>query len=75
MKPTPAPLWRTLDEYREPPDWRAHLDHELAWRTDDHVDGMDRRDFARLMAAALAMAGLSGCTRQSLYLFRGLALT
>ncbi len=55
-------LWRSLTELEA--GGRSECGHELPWRTSDAVEGMDRRDFARLMGAALAMAGLAGCTRQ-----------
>lgn len=51
--------WRSLDDPHSPA-----AEREFPWRDSDDVEGMDRREFSRVMAAALAMAGLSGCTRQ-----------
>ena len=59
----PSPhLWRSLEELAHPPE--LDYEHELAWRSSEEVEGVDRREFWKLMGAAMAMAGLNGCMRQ-----------
>ena len=64
MKPENEPLWRSLEELAAPPAPSAETDQELAWRTSDEVEGMDRREFWKVMGAAMAMASATGCVRQ-----------
>ncbi|HVX67475.1 MAG TPA: 4Fe-4S dicluster domain-containing protein [Bryobacteraceae bacterium] len=64
MKTEKQPLWRSLDEFAHPPAAGAAAGHELAWRDSDEVAGMDRREFWKVMGAAMAMAGATGCVRQ-----------
>jgi Fe-S-cluster-containing dehydrogenase component len=59
-------FWGTLEDLARPQDLSAEPAHELPWRTSDDVDGMDRREFWKVMGASVAMAGLSGCVRQPL---------
>ncbi len=52
--------WRSLAERADDPDYLATLSHEF---TEPHAaDGVDRRRFLQLMAAASALAGLDGCS-------------
>ena len=60
LEPGPQ-LWRSLEELAHLPEPNGH---ELAWRTSEEVEGMDRREFWKVMGAAMAMAGLNGCVRQ-----------
>jgi MoCo/4Fe-4S cofactor protein with predicted Tat translocation signal len=60
----PPELWRSLEERAQAPDLLEDLKHEFPWRTSDQVEGFDRREFWKVMGAAVAMAGLSGCVRQ-----------
>lgn len=51
-------FWRSLDELAETPEFRQMLENEFpeGWQ-----DAPDRRKFLALMAAPLAMAGLTSC--------------
>jgi MoCo/4Fe-4S cofactor protein with predicted Tat translocation signal len=56
--------WRTLEELAEDPDFEELLHREFPRQApSEWDDGVDRRDFLKLMAASLAFAGLSGCGR------------
>jgi MoCo/4Fe-4S cofactor protein with predicted Tat translocation signal len=60
--------WRSLDELAATPEFQDLLHREfprqaIGWSEDeDPVEG--RRNFLKLMGASLALAGLTGCTRQ-----------
>ena len=56
--------WRTLEELAENPEFEELLHREFPRLAPSEWDeGVDRRDFLKLMAASLAFAGLSGCGR------------
>src|SRR5580704_7710074 len=56
--------WRSLEELAEDPNFEELLHNEFPRQAPSEWDeGVDRRDFLRLMAASLAFAGLSGCGR------------
>jgi MoCo/4Fe-4S cofactor protein with predicted Tat translocation signal len=56
--------WRTLEELAEDPDFEELLHREFPRQAPSEWDeSVDRRDFLKLMAASLALAGLSGCGR------------
>src|SRR5437867_1968565 len=56
--------WRTLEELADDPDFQELLHREFPRQApSEWDDSVDRRDFLRLMAASLALAGLSGCGR------------
>jgi molybdopterin-containing oxidoreductase family iron-sulfur binding subunit len=56
--------WRSLEELAEDPRFEELLHNEFPRQAPSEWDeGVDRRDFLRLMAASLAFAGLSGCGR------------
>ena len=52
--------WRSLDQLADTPRFRQFLQAEFPAVTDLSV-GPERRQFLKLMAASLALAGLSGC--------------
>ncbi|MEI9975431.1 MAG: TAT-variant-translocated molybdopterin oxidoreductase [Ignavibacteriota bacterium] len=60
--------WRSLDDLSSKPEFRDMLDREfprqaLGWSEDENpAEG--RRNFMKLMGASMALAGLTGCTRQ-----------
>jgi molybdopterin-containing oxidoreductase family iron-sulfur binding subunit len=60
----PPVFWRSLEERAQSPELLEDLKHEFPWRTSEEVEGFDRREFWKVMGAAMAMAGLSGCVRQ-----------
>jgi molybdopterin-containing oxidoreductase family iron-sulfur binding subunit len=54
--------WRTLEELSEDPEFLEFLQREFPREApSEWDDSVDRRDFMKLMAASLALAGLSGC--------------
>ena len=61
---TGKPYWRTLEELAGDPEFEELLHREFPRQApSEWDDSVDRRDFLRLMAASLALAGLSGCGR------------
>ncbi|HKV64598.1 MAG TPA: TAT-variant-translocated molybdopterin oxidoreductase [Candidatus Acidoferrum sp.] len=56
--------WRTLEELSGDPEFTELLRREFPRQApSEWDDGVDRRDFLKLMAASLAFAGLGGCGR------------
>jgi molybdopterin-containing oxidoreductase family iron-sulfur binding subunit len=56
--------WRSLEELAKDPRFEELLHNEFPRQAPSEWDeGVDRRDFLKLMAASLAFAGLSGCGR------------
>ena len=53
-------FWRSLDELSGTPDFRAFLEAEFPALAPAAAD-MDRRSMLKVMAASLALAGLTGC--------------
>jgi MoCo/4Fe-4S cofactor protein with predicted Tat translocation signal len=53
--------WRSLEELLETEDFREHLHREFRVPVES---GFDRRELLTLMGASIALAGLTGCTRQ-----------
>jgi MoCo/4Fe-4S cofactor protein with predicted Tat translocation signal len=53
--------WRSLEELLETEDFQEHLHREFRVPVDS---GVNRRELMRLMGASIALAGLTGCTRQ-----------
>jgi MoCo/4Fe-4S cofactor protein with predicted Tat translocation signal len=55
--------WRTLKELAETPEFAAIVERE-APRFREMLGALDRRRFLQLMAASMALGGLSGCGPQ-----------
>ncbi len=55
--------WRSLEELAESPDFTDFLHHEFPRLASVWGDGVDRRQFLKLMGASMALAGLSACGR------------
>src|SRR4051812_6181447 len=55
--------WRSLHELSQTPEFRRLLDDEFP-RHAAALDEVSRRDFMKVAAAGLALAGLSACTKQ-----------
>ncbi|HEY2460537.1 MAG TPA: TAT-variant-translocated molybdopterin oxidoreductase [Candidatus Acidoferrum sp.] len=53
--------WRTIEELADDPHFENFLHREFPRQASQWDDSVDRRDFLKLMAASLALAGLSGC--------------
>ncbi len=58
-------FWRSIDELSKTPEVLVQLQREFPDANAQDVSGLNRRQFARLMAASLALAGAgsSGCRR------------
>jgi MoCo/4Fe-4S cofactor protein with predicted Tat translocation signal len=56
-------FWQSLDELAETPEYAYRAENEFAENAVGEVDGVDRREVLKLMAASAAMAGLSACTK------------
>jgi MoCo/4Fe-4S cofactor protein with predicted Tat translocation signal len=56
--------WRSLGELAETPGFQQHLEREFPEGAST-IDGVDRRQFMKIMAASFALggAGLAGCRR------------
>ena len=56
--------WRSLEELADTEEFREMLHREFPRQASVWNDGVSRRNFLQLMGASLALAGLSGCTKQ-----------
>src|SRR5215469_13379791 len=56
--------WRSLEELAGDAHFAEMLHREFPRQASEWDDAVDRRDFLKLMAASLALAGLSGCGRK-----------
>ncbi|MCB9386007.1 MAG: TAT-variant-translocated molybdopterin oxidoreductase [Bryobacterales bacterium] len=57
-------FWRSLEEVADTPEFQDTLKHEFPAGVDVFTDPVGRRKFLSLMGASLALAGVTGCTRQ-----------
>src|SRR5277367_3282341 len=65
LESSQGPLyWKSLEELAETKEFQAFLDDELADRTPNWLEPDHRRNFLKLAAASLAMAGITACTKQ-----------
>ena len=60
MKNSPRTYWRSLEELAETEEFASVVEREVP-RFRDVVNAFDRRRFLQLMAASMALGGLSGC--------------
>jgi MoCo/4Fe-4S cofactor protein with predicted Tat translocation signal len=58
--------WRTLEELSDQKAFGELLEREFPRQASEWVDPVSRRGFLKLAGASLALAGLTGCTRQPL---------
>jgi molybdopterin-containing oxidoreductase family iron-sulfur binding subunit len=56
--------WKSLEELAETKEFQAFVEDEFADRTPNWLDPANRRNFLKLMAASLAFAGVTSCTKQ-----------
>ncbi len=59
-------FWRSLDELAATPAFQDLLHREFPRHASEWTDGVSRRRFLQLASASLALAGLTGCTKQPL---------
>jgi MoCo/4Fe-4S cofactor protein with predicted Tat translocation signal len=57
-------LWRNLDELAETPQFTQMMHNEFPDCATEWTDDTSRRSFLKLMAASLALAGVTGCTEK-----------
>ncbi len=56
--------WRSVDELADTPAFREMAAREFPSQAAEWIDPVSRRGFLKVMGASLALAGLSGCTKQ-----------
>jgi MoCo/4Fe-4S cofactor protein with predicted Tat translocation signal len=56
--------WRSLEELADKPGFGEMLSREFPQQASEWIDPVSRRGFLKLAGASLALAGLSGCTKQ-----------
>jgi MoCo/4Fe-4S cofactor protein with predicted Tat translocation signal len=56
--------WRSVDELADTPEFREMVAREFPKQAAEWIDPVSRRGFLKVMSASLALAGLSGCTKQ-----------
>ncbi|MEO6828686.1 MAG: TAT-variant-translocated molybdopterin oxidoreductase, partial [Acidobacteriaceae bacterium] len=56
--------WQAIDELADTPDFQDALRREFPQHASEWVDSVSRRGFMKLMGASIALAGLTGCTKQ-----------
>jgi molybdopterin-containing oxidoreductase family iron-sulfur binding subunit len=56
--------WRSLEELAATPQFLEFLHREFPEQASEFDDPAGRRHFLKMMGASLALAGLTGCTRQ-----------
>ncbi len=59
-----ARFWKSLEEFSGSPDFLPYLHREFPEYASEWESGLDRRRFLQLIGASLALAGLTGCSRQ-----------
>jgi molybdopterin-containing oxidoreductase family iron-sulfur binding subunit len=61
-----APVyWRTLEELADTPEFHELVEREFPAQAAAWTDPVTRRQFLTLMGASLALAGVSGCARET----------
>src|SRR5271168_4478924 len=56
--------WRSLEELADAPGFDEMLQREFPRQASEWIDPVSRRGFLKIMGASMALAGLSGCTKQ-----------
>src|ERR1700761_1495308 len=56
--------WRSVDELADTPAFREMVQREFPSQAAEWLDSTSRGGFLKVMGASLALAGLSGCTKQ-----------
>ncbi len=57
-------FWQSLDDLADTPGFAEMLREEFPRQASELTDGISRRGFMKVMGASLALAGLTGCTKQ-----------
>ncbi|MDV7402256.1 TAT-variant-translocated molybdopterin oxidoreductase, partial [Arthrospira platensis SPKY1] len=53
--------WRSLDELADTPEFRAFVEQEFPGLAEELTAPASRRSFLKVMAASLALAGMTSC--------------
>ena len=56
--------WRSLEELADAPGFDQMLEREFPRQASEWIDPVSRRGFLKIMGASMALAGLTGCTKQ-----------
>jgi MoCo/4Fe-4S cofactor protein with predicted Tat translocation signal len=56
--------WRSLEEVAATPEFEEMIHREFPEHASEWNEAFSRRNFLKLMAASLALAGLEGCTKE-----------
>ena len=56
--------WQSLDDLADAPGFEEMLHEEFPRQASELTDGVSRRGFMKVMGASLALAGMTGCTKQ-----------
>src|SRR5688500_20411433 len=64
LDPKTPPVWRSLDELAETPEFQDYLHREFPSNASEWLDPVGRRGFLKLMIASMALAGVAACTVQ-----------
>ncbi len=56
--------WRSLEELAGSPGFDEMIEREFPRQASEWIDPVSRRGFLKIMGASMALAGLSGCTKQ-----------
>ena len=56
--------WRSLEEVADEPEFQEMLQREFPEQASEWGNAFSRRNFLKMMAASLALAGLQGCTKE-----------
>ncbi len=56
--------WRSLEELAGTPEFQESIQREFPAGASEWWDGVSRRNFLKLAAASMALAGLTACTKQ-----------
>src|SRR5262249_10158154 len=64
VSPLNRPFWRVLEERAADPAFQERLYNEFPSEIEAITDPVQRRTFLKLMGASMALAGVTGCTRQ-----------
>jgi molybdopterin-containing oxidoreductase family iron-sulfur binding subunit len=57
-------FWRSLEELAGTAEFREMMHREFPKGASEWVDAVSRRGFLKLMGASMALAGMTGCTKQ-----------
>ena len=57
-------FWQSIDDLVDAPGFVDMVQHEFPKQASELTDGISRRGFMKVMGASLALAGVTGCTKQ-----------